>query len=691
MLPTFNRWEQRPVCDEDASRLAMELKCPYVFARLLMSRGIADAVDAQAFLNPDENKLYDPMLMKGMKEAVEVICDAVRRDEKITIYGDYDVDGITATSILYLFFSEIGADIHYYLPERLTEGYGLNEQAVRGIAENGTRLMITVDTGITAVKECSLAREMGMKVVVTDHHECMPSLPDCEAIVDAKQPGETYPYLYLAGCGVAFKLVQALGEALNDQGDIYPYLELAALGTVADIVPLQDENRIIVKCGIRRMMNPVNMGLKKLLETSGYAFNKKIKAGFIAFSLAPRLNAGGRMGDAERGVRLFTTTDEWEAAAIARELDLENTARKETEQLILEQVVQKIESDEALRNNYVYVVSGERWHHGVIGIVSSRIKESYYRPNIILTIENGIATGSARSIDGFNLFEALKTCDDLMIKYGGHAAAAGMTLREENIPELTRRLNDYAKSILDSRLLTPVLDTDLELTPSQVTVELAELMNKMEPYGQSMPEPVVTVQGYIDRIDLLGKDQNTLRVSLVSEGRAVKVIGFRSGHFRPFYTAGMRVRIAGNLGINEFNGHVEPQIMMKDLSVSLTEGQQALLQAYALRHVTNDYEAYCSRMPRSSRQICSQVYKVLMGRCKALGNAREADMMLANVPLVTDEPEEVRLFHMLQALTVFEELGLIRMETSGVCLHYELTDLKNVKLTESAWFNQYFS
>ena len=346
MVPESYRWEFVEQESDRVKQLAAETGYPEVFAGLLMARGVHNKEEAQRFLYPSEKNMYDPFLMKGMEAAVCRISQAMDAREKITIYGDYDVDGITATSILYLYLTKAGADVNYYLPDRMSEGYGLNEHAVRMLAETGTKLMVTVDTGISAIVECRLAKSLGMDVVITDHHECQEGLPEAVAVVDAKQPGEIYPFLYLAGCGVSYKLVQGLKAYRNDQTDITEYLELAAVGTVADIVPLYDENRIIVSEGFKRMKHPANMGLGKLLESAGYDFKRKITSGFIGFGLAPRLNAGGRMGDARRGVRLFTTRDEEEAATIAAELEVENSHRKETEQMILKQVTDRIEASD---------------------------------------------------------------------------------------------------------------------------------------------------------------------------------------------------------------------------------------------------------------------------------------------------------------------------------------------------------
>ncbi|MGN0204560.1 MAG: single-stranded-DNA-specific exonuclease RecJ [Coprococcus sp.] len=689
MVPESYRWEYIRNNPEEIRRLAAETGYPEVFAGFLAARGIRNRAEAEKFLNASEKDMYSPFLMKGMDKAVERISQAVDSHEKITIYGDYDVDGITATSILYLFLKELKADVDYYLPDRMTEGYGLNTNAVRMLAESGTRLMVTVDTGISAIEECCLANNLGMEVIVTDHHECQDQLPDALAVIDAKQKDETYPFLYLAGCGVSYKLVQGLAMYRQYYGNITKYLELAAVGTVADIVPLYDENRIIVSEGFRRMKKPENRGLYKLLESAGYDFKRRITSGFVGFGLAPRLNAGGRMGDAKRGVRLFTTDDDAEASAIADELNVENNLRKETEQLILKQVTDAIDASETIRNSRVMVVAGEGWHHGVIGIVSSRIKDIYYRPNILLSIEDGVATGSARSIDGFNLFDALCTCSDLMLKFGGHAAAAGMSLKAENIPELSRRLNDYAMTHMDSRMLIPVQRPEVTLCPSDITTELIELIERMEPFGQDMPEPLVAVKGYLGEVRAVGADGNTMRMKLMDGHGSLTAVGFRRGIMKNFFHSGMNVLIAGNLGINVYMDRQYPQIILKDVRIEQPQEKEELTNFFSLRHVTQDYRNYCNGCEKIPKAVCQDVYRFLNAHSRRQGMDGEGYFLMEDVSFGSGT-EKNCIYMLMQALCVFEELGLVKAESSGPYLHYTLIKGRKAKLTDSAWFNRYF-
>lgn len=710
-----------------AARIEEELGCHPLLARLLAARGVENGREAYRFLNPSAAQLHDPFLMKGMHEAVERICLAISRQERITIYGDYDVDGITAASILYLFLTSVmKASGHssekedcltdYYLPDRMEEGYGLNEQAVRKIAERGTRLIITVDTGISAARECDLAKRLGMDVIVTDHHECPPLLPRCVSVIDAKQPGETYPYRHLAGCGVSFKLVQALAQRLEWKEDVLPYLELAAVGTVADIVDLTGENRILVSEGFRRMKDPSNLGLRELLRSAGYDFSRKLTSGFVGFSVAPRLNAGGRMGDASRGVRLFTTQDAEEARGIARQLNEENENRRQVEQDILDQVRTIIDESSELKNSKVIVVCGQGWHHGVIGIVSSRIKDAYYRPNIILSAdENGLAAGSARSIPGFDLYAALTSCSDLFVKYGGHAAAAGMTLPVSKVPELIRRINEYADKRMDARLLTPVLETEAKVDVSQIDTELIRQIEKMEPFGQGMTQPLVQVSGMIEEIRPVGADQQTLRVRLREDtmqrgelpyGYNARVpilsgVAFRRAAFASYYSEGMDVSLVGNLELNRYMGRETPQILVCDIHRSMTDELRDLCLSFALRHVDTAFSSYSSSMPLLDPKVCSQTYRFLRSRAvrrpentqstkPRKDSSRHPEEMLQGRICLENFAEEEKLYAVLQSIAVFEELGLITVECSGPYLAYTLVEGKNVLLKDSAIFMERF-
>ena len=690
VIPVSCRWERREIDEGAAEQLARELDIPVLFARLLTGRGIRTAKEAVRFLESPVSEMYDPFLMKGMEAAVSRILRALEDHEKITVYGDYDVDGMTAVSILLLFFESIGANAAYYIPDRMKEGYGVNDEAIRKIAADGTGLIITVDTGISSSGPCRLAASLGLDVIVTDHHECPEILPDAVAVIDIKQPGETYPFRALAGCGTAFKLVQALARRLGYEQDVLRFTELAAVGTVADIVPLLDENRLIVAEGFRRLRNPENIGLKKLLEVSGWSTGKGITGDMIGFGVGPRLNACGRLGSASEGVRLLTTDDESEAAFLAADMNAKNAQRKEIEQYILFQAQEKIEASPALRSALVIVAEGENWHHGVIGIVSSRIKDRYYRPNILLSVEDGLAVGSARSIDGFNLYEALSSCKDLLIKYGGHEAAAGMTLRAEDVPLLRERINAWAAQHMTPEMLTPMLMPELSLTPSEITLDLIRRIQLMEPFGKDMPHPLVEVTGTLGEVRRIGKDSGTLRVVLRDEKGQLTGVGFRKADFADYYIPGTPASAVGSLEINVFRDEESPQIMIEDLHGQMADELRHLLELFRLRGSSRAFAEYCLALGKPGKDSCAKSYVFLRNHAARQGNPQEGKLSLEYFAADCGASAHSALVRLLLSCEVFEELGLLELELSGPYMHYRLIPDRQAVLTDSRRFREAF-
>lgn len=684
MVRISYRWTQQKENPAAVQQLAEELDMPEEIAGLLIARGITDAQQAEIFFNPAVQDLYDPFLMKEMDHAVELINHAVLAGEKITIYGDYDADGITSTSILLLYFKSIGADAAYYLPDRNKEGYGLNTNAVRKIAEDGTKLMVTVDTGISGMECCRLAKELGMKIVVTDHHECPPELPEADAVIDAKREDETYPYLYLAGCGVALKLVQALMIRRGERTDLNRYLEIAAIGTIADIVPLTGENRIITARGLQLIRHTDNAGIRKLMEVSGYYFDKDVHADYIGFGAGPRLNAAGRLGDASRGVQLLTTVSEKKAAGLAVGLDRENQKRKDIEQTILMEVVSDLERQGNPASQYFLVAAGEGWHKGVVGIVSSRVKDQYYRPNVILSIDGETATGSGRSIDGLNLFEALSSCKDLLIKFGGHAAAAGLTLRTADIPEFRRRMNEYTRQHADVQLLTPYLQVDTVMKPSDITIDRIRMIDRFEPFGEKMPQPCIETSGLIREISRIGQDRETLRLRLFDGIAELTAIGFRCAQYCSYYHKDQMVSVVGSVQINEFAGRQMPQMMIQDIHPYGQQQAPMAAQAFALRFLTDDFadcsSDYCSKNGYLHFEDCADIYRWLVSLGKKQKTPGEGKF------LVDDE----RKCRILMVCKVFEELGLLEIECSGFYFSYRLISGRRVRLADSEWYRLYF-
>ena len=457
-------------------------------SQILVNRGVDSKKDAEIFMNPSLEYLRDPFLMKDMDKAVKRIKMAIENKENIYIYGDYDVDGVSSTSILYLYFKSINYPVKYYIPNRLEEGYGINENAIRKIYEDGCDLIITVDCGITSVKEVELANELGIDVIISDHHECQSEIPNAYAIINPKQEDCNYPFDMLCGCGVAFKIIQALTDEEEFKTTMYDYLEIATLATICDIVPLVDENRIIVKNGLKLMKEGKNLGLRELIKVCGIE-SGQIGSSHIGFSVGPRINASGRLGYSYLGVQLFTTDDENEAKEIANILEAKNIERQLIESKMYKEAEEIIANNEEYKNDKVLVVAKEGWQHGIIGIVASKLTEKYYKPTILLTIEDGEATGSARSIKGFNMFEALVSCKDLMNKFGGHEQAAGLALSEENISELKKRINEIADYNLTKEDLIENIKVEFELDEESVDLKLVDDLHKLEPFGLSNPSP----------------------------------------------------------------------------------------------------------------------------------------------------------------------------------------------------------
>ena len=499
-----------------------QMNLPHRLLELLLDRGIDTPEKIEKYLHPKMDDLHDPMLMQDMNKAVAVIRDAISKGEEIVIFGDYDVDGVTATAILLTYLRKQGIKASYYIPDRHGEGYGLNMTAVEQIAGHA-KLLITVDCGITCPDEVARARELGMRVIVTDHHQLGPILPKCEAVLNPLM-GQ-YPFRRLCGAGVAFKLVQALGgmEAIES------LWELAAMATIADIVPLLDENRVIVTYGLRAMANTKRPGLIALMESSNVdAAN--ISASDIAFRMAPRINAGGRLALASRGVELLTTRRLDVAREIAAELDQDNTKRRELEMEIYTQADQLVRESIDFRDERAIVVCGEGWNPGVIGLAASRLVEKYKWPTILLAQDGDVCVGSARSIPGVDIHAAMATCRDLFVRFGGHAQAAGLTIEKKNVPAFRKRLTQAIFDQCPAEAFIPTEEYDLELELSEITEELVEAFSSMQPTGFGNPSPVFCLRGvHTTDARSIGKDGAHLKMRLSSGTEMRNAIGFRMG------------------------------------------------------------------------------------------------------------------------------------------------------------------
>lgn len=557
----------KPLSWDELKNLSTRLGIPPVIVTILANRKINTENAIKSYISKSMSDIHNPMLMDGMRTAAERIKQAVENKEKIVIYGDYDVDGITSTSLLYLFLKEHGADVSYYIPDRISEGYGINIMAINRFIKDKTKLLVSVDCGITAVGEVEFAKLSGLDVIITDHHTCKEKIPDAYAVVNPKKPNCEYPFKELSGAGVAFKLILAMAMlmGLNTTEYFKKYCDIAAIGTVADVVPLTDENRVIVEKGLVRLNQTEREGIKAIFETAGVA-GKPVTASTIAFSISPRLNAAGRLGNAETAVRLLIEEDAQKAYKAALELNEENRQRQLTEQEIFNEAMEMLEADESFKNKKIIVLAKEGWHNGVIGIVASRINDKFYKPCILITYENGIGKGSGRSIEGVNLFDALTAVEDNLIEFGGHAAAAGLSISVDKIEQFERDINKYADNLIKEEDMIPTITVDTNINPTDVTLGNAVLLKRLEPYGMGNPKPVFAVLGVkIISIAAMGLDDKHMRMRVVSGNKYMDAVGFGMGEYAGVFKTNDIVDIAFTMEVNEFQGNINVQLQLKDI------------------------------------------------------------------------------------------------------------------------------
>lgn len=565
-------WETSMPQSETCNLLSKNLGISKTIANLLINRDITTFEEAKLFLYPSLSHLHDPFLMSGMALAVNRVKEAILRGEKIIIYGDFDVDGITSTSLMVLALRELGSNVDFYIPSRFDEGYGLNKSALKKLKEAGSSLIITVDCGITAIKEVDYANKIGLDIIITDHHLPGESLPIALSVIDPKQNTcLRYPYAELAGVGVAFKLIQALYDDLKMDLNLNGCLDLVALGTIADMVPLLNENRVIVKEGLAILNETQRPGLVALKEVSGL-LDKEITAGQVGYWLAPRLNAGGRITNASKCVELLLTDDIEFARKTAKYLDEKNKERQNLEEKILNQALEKVENEVDLEKEKVIVIASEGWHEGVKGIVASRLLNRYFRPVFIFTIKANKASGSARSVSGFHLFDALSQCDEILERYGGHACAAGLSLPVEHLGSFREKINQIADETLDESDLIPKLSIDLDLHVSQVNETLLKEIELLSPFGIGNPTPVLSLKNtLLNNLSYVG-DGKHLKFSVPGPpaigGRSISGIGFNypKDNFEKNYQP-IIADLAFNLDKNIWNGREELQLKLVDLKI----------------------------------------------------------------------------------------------------------------------------
>lgn len=648
----LRKWEVRPLDKERAAAFAQTYGVPFFLAMLMNIRGLDDAAHLREFLGEGE-PLSDPFLLKDMDKAAARITRAVDNMEKIAVYGDYDADGVTSTAMLYSYLETRGADVIFYIPQREGEGYGMNIGAVEYLKEQGVSLIVTVDNGISSVQEVARANELGIDVVVTDHHRPQEILPDAVAVVDAYRPDDTSPYKHFSGVGIAFKLLMALEDGAGDVEDLLEaYSDLAAIGTIGDIVPLTGENRTLIRAGLERLSQSDLPGVQALLENAGVA-GKALTSTNVAFTLVPRINATGRMGAPERAVRLLISGYEEEAEVLSEEICADNEERRRVEAEIAEAAFADIEAKGYMKDRVV-VVDGENWHHGVIGIVASRVTERCGKPCMIISRGETEAKGSGRSIEGFSLFEAICACGDLLIKFGGHPMAAGITLKPENIEAFRKRINQYAAEHFP-QMPTQTVTLDCKLNPAALSVSMAQSLTQLEPFGNGNPQPVFGLFNMeLSNVTPVGGGGH-LRLTLEKNGAVITAMRFNTKPEELPYHIGDKIDLAVQLEAREFRGQPSLTVIVRDMKFAAfnTEKNIASLASFEKWQRGEVLSAEDKNRLYPDRACLAAIYRALR-----TVNGKETDQ----VRFVSQFGKDMTLGLFKTALLVFEERGLVHSE-----------------------------
>lgn len=648
----LRKWEVRPLDKERAAAFAQTYGVPFFLAMLMNIRGLDDAAHLREFLGEGE-PLSDPFLLKDMDKAAARITRAVDNMEKIAVYGDYDADGVTSTAMLYSYLETRGADVIFYIPQREGEGYGMNIGAVEYLKEQGVSLIVTVDNGISSVQEVARANELGIDVVVTDHHRPQEILPDAVAVVDAYRPDDTSPYKHFSGVGIAFKLLMALEDGAGDVEDLLEaYSDLAAIGTIGDIVPLTGENRTLIRAGLERLSQSDRPGVQALLENAGIA-GKALTSTNVAFTLVPRINATGRMGAPERAVRLLISGYEEEAEVLSEEICADNEERRRVEAEIAEAAFADIEAKGYMKDRVV-VVDGENWHHGVIGIVASRVTERCGKPCMIISRGETEAKGSGRSIEGFSLFEAICACGDLLVKFGGHPMAAGITLKPENIEAFRKRINQYAAEHFP-QMPTQTVTLDCKLNPAALSVSMAQSLTQLEPFGNGNPQPVFGLFNMeLSNVTSVGGGGH-LRLTLEKNGAVITAMRFNTKPEELPYHIGDKIDLAVQLEAREFRGQPSLTVIVRDMKFAAfdTEKNIASLASFEKWQRGEVLSAEDKNRLYPDRACLAAIYRALR-----TVNGKETDQ----VRFVSQFGKDMTLGLFKTALLVFEERGLVHSE-----------------------------
>ena len=628
---------------EKVKLLAEEAELPVFMAETLVKRGIYTAQTADEYFTPSIQDFHDPYLFEDMEAAVQRMIDAGEEKERVTVFGDYDCDGICAASILYHFLTEkLELNADWFIPNRFADGYGLSKNSISLIAQRGTTLIITVDCGIVSCEEVAFAKELGIDIIITDHHRCAEQIPEAVAVIDPVKPGCQYPFQYLCGAGVAYKVIEALAEAIGLEGRPVEYLPLAAIATIGDSVSLSGENRNIVAAGIQHMSDSCWTGLNRLMNSAG--IRPPLSVRNIAFGLVPRINAAGRMGSGERALRLLLAQEEETAFQLAEELSEENKSRQMLESRIASEAIlpSSIKTD---AEDAVVISVGTGWHHGVVGIVASRLTEKFNKPSIVFAYEEDGVTirGSARSVPGFNIHKALTGCRECLEKFGGHEMAAGMSLKADKLPELIAGLNRYAQEVGIPKYAIPRVYADNEMPLSEITLENAALLERVQPCGEGNPEPVYIARGlHVVKCSAVGSSGAHLRIQFSIEdgttgqyGRPVSGIAFHCGRLVPMVSSLNKCDILFKLNINEWNGN-------RSVSLQILDIREA-----------DVYNTACGR------KELVMLYNAV-NRMYKDGFSRED---LPNILMCLKQNDrEYTWFKLFKAIEIFKELGILQKE-----------------------------
>ena len=674
-----------PELAEKVERIALALGINPVVARLLYNRGYKDEAAAKSFIYMESEMLSDPFRMKDIDAAIDSISAAVAAGEKITVYGDYDVDGVTSVCTLYLYLKSLGASVEYYIPNRAGEGYGVSPQAIDAIKENGSTLIITVDTGTTAIDEVEYAKSLGINFVVTDHHECHAALPAALAVVNPHRPDCEYPFKDLAGVGVVFKLICAYEERVNGRTRIdaarkifNDYADLVAIGTIADVMPIKQENRIIVKYGLDMIEHTKRVGLAALIEASstrneaqraaGRKKKAKITSGYIGYTIAPRINAAGRIKTASIAVDLFLCEDKARALSIAEELCRTNKERQAEENKIMREAYQKIEKYD-IENNPVIVLDADNWHHGVIGIVASRITERYVRPAILVSFEGNenltpvaedIGKGSGRSIKGMNLVDALCHCSDSLVKFGGHELAAGLSVTRGELDNFRNRINEYARSILTDKDMIQTVEADCVLNFEDLNLSLAKSIQLLEPYGVSNPIPVFIMRGVtVAEISGISDGKHT-RLALGNGKYNLSAMYFSNSPSSLGVYVGDKVDVLFNLDINEWGGRESLQLIVRDLKPSVAEQEQLRIDRARFEEVRNGASFTADENILPTRDDFAAVYRFMVATIRTGVNTLSHKKILAKFR--GSDEADIGYIKLKIIIMVMKELNIANIE-----------------------------